>query len=291
MPPAPATAPASAQAPAEPPPIPKLEFSGKPLAVPFACTEETLHAAGMTCPEAEPCPVFVELSTLEAVGGKFFLAGNLHSSSHTFSSLLLSSDDGRVWVEAHERIPQAVLEGGQFADFAAGWIGGLTLGALPRDPFFLITSDGGKTWRRRPLFDESRVAAIENFSFESARDGTLILDRSRGADASAKYELYETKTGGDTWMLREVSSKALKLKKPRPEPPADIRLRADAATKSYRLEKRQGPRWTLLSAFAVRLPDCVIAHKEAAPPPEPEPTPEPPKPAGPKPAPSLKKKP
>jgi hypothetical protein len=279
--------PAATPAPAEQPPIPKLEFTGKPLAVPFACTEDTLQPLGLTCPEAEPCPVFVELSTVESVGGKYFLAGNLHSSATTFSSLLLVSEDGRVWTEAHERIPQAVLDGSQFADFGTGWIGGLTLTALPRDPFFLLTTDGGKSWRRRPLFDEARVASIETFAFDSARDGTLILDRSRGGDAAARYELYETKTGGDTWMLREVSSKPLRLKKPRPEPPADIRLRADAATKSYRLEKRLGTRWTTLSAFLVRLPDCVILPKEAAPPPEPEPVPEPPKPASPKPA--LKK--
>jgi photosystem II stability/assembly factor-like uncharacterized protein len=271
--------------------VPALEFSGKPLAIPFSCTEETAQTAGLTCTEAEPCPVYVELASIDRAGERILVTGNLHSSASTYSSLLLAStDEGKTWIEAHERIPQAVIEGIQFLDFSSGWAAGQTLAQLPRDPFFLITTDGGKSWNRRPMFDETRVAAVDSFFFDSRNDGTMVLDRSRGGEVNAKYELYETKTGGDTWMLREVTAKPLKLKRTK-APLADLRLRADSATKSYRIEQMKSGRWQLLASFLIRLPDCAIRATELAPPPEPDPTPEAaPEPAKPKPAPSLKKK-
>lgn len=300
--PAPAQTPPAVPPPSAPlaeiAPIPKYEFTGKPVNISFACTEDVLHAVGLSCPESEPCPVFVELAGLESAGGKTFLTGNIHSSAATFSSLLLvSEDNGKTWTEAHERIPQAVLEGVQFADYSSGWAGGQLLTTLPRDPFFLVTTDGGKTWKKRAVYDESKVGAIDSFYFESPRDGMLAMDRTRGGEPTAKGEIYETKTGGESWMLREVSSKPLRLKKVR-APLADLRLRADAASKTYRLEQQQGSRWTLLSSFSVRLSDCKIGARELAPPPEPEPPSEPApakpaasKPGAAKPAPSLKKKP
>jgi len=264
----------SSAAPA-PPPIPKLEFAGKPVVVPFACSEEQLTAAGVACSESDPCPVFLELADLESMGNeRLLLTGNLHSNSATFSSLLLVSDDGgKSWIEGHERLPQTVLEAAQFADFSSGWIAGQTLATLPRDPFFLVTADGGKTWRKRPIYDESRVAVVDSFYFESRTDGSMIVDRSRAGEPNQKFESYETKTGGDTWMLREVSAAPLKLKKARPTVDSGFRLRADAASKTYRVERRQGQRWTLAASFAIRLPDCAPKEKEREPPPEPEPPP------------------
>lgn len=274
-------------------PAPKLEFTGKPILVPFACTEETAQAANLSCSEVEPCPVFLELANLEAVGDKLFLVGNLHSSANTFSSILLTSDDqGKTWSEVHERIPQAVIEGIQFIDFANGWVSGQTLAQLPRDPFFLITNDGGKTWKKRPMFEDNRVGVIDAFYFDSKSDGMLILDRTRGGESNSKYEQYETKTSGDTWMLLEVSSRQLKLKKTKP-PMTEIRIHADAPSKTYRIEQLKAGKWNLLSSFAVRLPECRVTPQELKPPPEPEPTPEPEpvKPTGPRKPPSLKKKP
>lgn len=92
-------------------------------------------------------------------------------------------------------------------------------------------------------------------------------------------------------MLREVSSRQMKLKKTK-VPLTELRLRADAATKAYRVEQLKGARWALLSSFLIPLPDCKIGFQELKPPPEPE-TPEAPdvaKPASPKAPPSLKKK-
>ncbi len=270
----------------------KYEFAGKPIAVSFACTEATVAAAGLSCSEFEPCPVFLELSSVDYSGGIFFLSGNLHSSANTFSSILLSSaDEGKTWIEPHDRIPQAVLDQIQFADFANGWISGQILTQFPRDPFFLATSDGGKTWRKNPLFDEEPAAAIDSFFFESPKNGTLVLDRSRSGDPGARYEVYETNTGGSTWILRETGPTLFKLKKTR-APLQGLRLRADGPTNSYRLEQSRNGRWTLIASFAVRLPECQLASKELAQPPEPEPPPEaePPKPTGPAKPPSLKKK-
>jgi hypothetical protein len=64
----------------------------------------------------------------------------------------------------------------QFFDFENGWISGANLQSAPRDPFLLITTDGGKSWRPRPIFEESRVASIERFWFESRKLGTLLID-------------------------------------------------------------------------------------------------------------------
>jgi hypothetical protein len=271
-------------------PVPKYEYQGKPIVLPFACTEDQLQQAGLSCPESEPCPVFLELAGLESWAGHLVLVGNLHSSAATFSSVLLLSDDnGKTWLEPHERIPQAVLEGAQFADADSGWAGGQILTTLPRDPFFLVTSNGGKAWKRRPIYDDTRVAAIDSFYFESAKDGMLVVDLSRSGEPNQRSQMFETRTGGDSWITREVSNKPLPLKKTR-QAPANLRLRADGPTKAYRVEQLQAGKWTPLAAFAVRLPDCQIGMKELQPPPEPEPTPEPVKPSGPKTPPSLKKK-
>lgn len=278
----------------EPPAPPVLEFSGKPIAVPFACSEETLNAAGLTCPESEPCPVYLELAGLETVGSTLVLVGNLHSSANTFSSIVLKSDDGgKTWVEPIERFPQTVLDAIQFADFSNGWISGQILAQLPRDPFFLVTADAGKTWKKRPLSDESQVAAIDSFFFENRTDGWMILDRSRSGEPNARYQLFESKTSGDTWMLRQSSGNPIPPKRVRPSATTGLRLRADGPSKSYRIEKQQGNRWTLVASFLVRLPDCYIGLKELVAPPEPEPAPTTPPPAAApvkKGAPTLRKK-
>jgi hypothetical protein len=290
--PPPADPPAEIE-PAAPSAPPPLEFKGKPIVVPFACNEETLNAAGLTCPETEPCPVYLELAALESIGTTMIAVGNLHSSANTFSSIVLRSDDGgKTWVEAMERMPQTVLDMIQFVDFSNGWIGGQILAQLPRDPFFLVTTDGGRTWRKRPLADETQVAAIDSFHFDNRTDGFMVLDRSRSGEPNARYQLFESRTGGDTWMLRQSSGDPISLKKTRP-PLAGLRLRADGPTKSYRIERQQGNRWTLVASFLVRLPDCFIGLKELEKPPEPEPAPSEPAPS-PAPAkkapPALKKK-
>src|SRR3954463_15566993 len=101
--------------PAQPAPPPVLEFNGKPLVVPFQCTDEDIQLSGLTCSEEDPCPIYLELSAAEGAGQRLLVAGNLHTSAVTvFSTLLASEDGGRTWRETHERIRSAGLDRIQF---------------------------------------------------------------------------------------------------------------------------------------------------------------------------------
>lgn len=270
-----------------------LVYQGKPLRLPFECSEEDVQAFALDCTSEEPCPVYLELAGVEIAGAKIFLSGNLHTAATTlFSVLLASEDEGRTWTEPHERIRSAGLDQIQFVDFELGWASGHVLQAIPRDPFFLLTTDGGKTWRRRPVFAENQVGSIEQFWFDSRTDGLAVIDRQQSTETGARYSLYETRTGGDTWMVREVSGRGLKLKRAAGQN-AERRLRADARTKAFLLERREGGQWKTLAGFAVEAGACRPAPlKPLEPPPEPAPA-EPPKPespSSPRSRPSLKKK-
>jgi hypothetical protein len=265
--------------------IPVLRNDGAPIKVPFQCTDEDIQWAGLSCSDEEPCPVYLELSAVEPLGNKIFLAGNIHTSSATLYSVLLASDDaGRTWREAHERLRGAGLEHIQFVDFENGWIAGQMLQPLPQDPFLLITSDGGKTWRHKPMFVESRTGTIAQFWFSSRSAGSLVVDRGGGGDMG-RYELYETPNGGETWLFRESNERAIRLKRAAGANPG-WRIRADARTKAFLIERQMGEKWAGLGAFAVALPACKPAAAPAAPPPEEAPAPEPePKPTAPRRAP------
>jgi hypothetical protein len=263
---------AGAQTP-ETPAVPKtpdkLTNTGAPLRVPFQCTNEDMDWAGMSCSEEEPCPVYLELAAVESVGNRIFVAGNIHSNSVTLYSVLLSSDDGgRTWAEPYERIRGVEFDRIQFIDFETGWIGGQVLVPVAQDPFLLITSDSGKTWRRRPIFGENRAGTISQFWFSSRTSGALLIDRSQSGDES-RYELYESMTGGESWMLREVNDKPLKLKHVF-IPNTDWRVHADAASKSFRIEKRQGEKWSSLASFLVSIAACKPAEPPQAQTPAPE---------------------
>lgn len=251
--------------------------------VEFKCTDEDLQTIGLACTEAEPCPVFLELSAVEAVGPKLFIAGNLHTDTATLNSILLTSaDGGATWSEPQGRIRNAGLEQIQFFDFEVGWVAGQKLQGVPRDPFILITRDGGKTWQSQSITEEEgRPGSVEQFWFDSRDSGMLILDR-RGSETGARHELYESMTGGTNWSLKEASSKPVQLKRSKPVVNADWRLRADAGSKAYRLERKQGSTWTLVAGFPIRVGECrakesVLAEPEATP----EPEKEEPKPAAP----------
>lgn len=253
----------------EPPARPALEYAGKPLRLDFACGNEQIQEFSLTCTPDEPCPVYLELSGIEQVGTKLFLTGNLHTSMVTLYSVLLASrDNGKTWTEAHERMRSAGLEQIQFFDFQTGWIAGQQLQELPRDPFFLVTSDGGESWRKRPVFSESRVGAIEQFAFESRTAGAMLIDRTQASETGARHELYETMTGGETWMVREVSSRPLKLRRPRLVN-TDLRIRPSRATKSYHIERRQGEKWAVVASFLIEMGACQAQETPLAEPPPP----------------------
>jgi len=259
-----------------------LQNTGAPMKLDFQCSEQDLHLTGLACSADQPCPVFLELAGIEPVGARIFIVGNTHTSSTTLSSVLLATDDnGKTWHEPFKRIHSAALDQVKFFDFQAGWISGYLMHALPHDPFLLLTTDGGATWRRRPLSDESRVGVIEKFQFDSRERGVLWLDRSQSGETDALYEQYESMTGGESWMLREVSTRPL-LKDSRAAAPAGSgwRLRPDAKTNSYLIERGQGDKWQVVAGFLIPIGECKAPERQLNEPAEPAPmiqtpTPEP----------------
>ena len=231
-----------------------LENTGKPMRLPFDCTETDTQLAGLSCSEEEPCAVYLELSGVEAVGNKIFLTGNLHTSTTTlYSILLVTEDTGKTWSEAHPRIRFGGLDQIQFIDFQNGWISGANLQSTPRDPFLLLTTDGGKTWHQRAIYDETRVAVIERFWFESRDNGFLLMDARLEAN---RHEFYETMTGGESWALKQASAAPIPFPRAKQSGPSGWRLRPDAATRSNDLEKLEGERWLKVSGFLVNIGSC-----------------------------------
>lgn len=231
-----------------------IENNGKPMHVPFECTQADSEALGLSCSEEEPCPVYLELANVEGAGNKLFLTGNLHTPNATLYSILLASDDaGKTWSEPVPRMRSSGLDQIQFFDFETGWISGANLQGAPRDPFLLITTDGGKTWRHRPIFEESRVASVERFWFESRENGTLLIDARLDNN---RHELYETRTGGESWAMRQSSAEAIRFPRGADPSAAAWRLRPDAATHSNLIEKSTGDRWHTVASFLVDAGAC-----------------------------------
>src|ERR1035437_4455571 len=84
-----ATGPAPGAAPSVVPAAPLvLQNTGKPMLVPFRCTEEDIRSAGLTCSEQDPCPVYLELAAVESTGIRIFAAGNLHAATATLYTIL-----------------------------------------------------------------------------------------------------------------------------------------------------------------------------------------------------------
>lgn len=255
-----------AAAPAEPP---ALHYDGKPMQVPATCTEDDIQSLGLSCTAESPCAVYLELSGLEVLAGRMVVMGNLHTDAATLSSIVLASEDGgTTWAESHPRIRQAALDQMEFFDLANGWISGQVVGALPRDPFFLVTNDGGKTWKKVNVFSDPHVGSIEKFHFTSGSDGKVLVDRGQAGEGG-RYALLESRTGGDSWGILQITSEAPKNVKFDRTPSVAWRLRANAATKAYQVEKREGAKWTAVAAFQVRTGSCAPEELKLTPPPEP----------------------
>jgi hypothetical protein len=250
---------------------PALVNSGAPMRVPLNCPPEDLETLGLACPEEAPCPAFLELTSAEGVGSRLFLAGNIHTGAVTLYSILLaSSDAGKTWTEAHARILNGSLDQIQFLDYLNGWIGGQLVQPMPHDPFLLKTTDGGATWRRYPIFSERRTGLIESFRFTSPSQGTLWIDRVSGAEAGARYELYESVTGGESWMLRQAVPR-----RPAATPPSAAgeplwRLRVSGSPQVYLLEKNESGSWRAIASFLIPLGPCKVPAPAVRPEPPPE---------------------
>src|ERR1700689_4693282 len=68
-------------------------FSQTTVAIPFACTAEEIDHFGLNCSAEQPCPVYADLNSVESIGARVFVTGNLHTDSVTLASLLFGSGD------------------------------------------------------------------------------------------------------------------------------------------------------------------------------------------------------
>lgn len=250
----------------------------KPQRFETKCADKEIQELGLECSIEEPCKVYFEITGVENSGARLFLSGNFHTETYTIESILLASEDGgATWTEPHPRIKGATLEQIQFADAESGWISGLFAGSIAKDPFFLRTSDGGKTWRRQTVFEDTEYATIEHFWFESKTNGAMVLNR-RG-QGTARFQRMETVNGGENWIPKESAPKLPPPKRARVGMSLnpDWRVRTDPASKAFRVEKRVAGKWTPVALMTYDGGAC----KPAPPPPPPEPPKtESPKPAG-----------
>jgi hypothetical protein len=223
-----------------------------PVHVDYACTAEDIDSFGLTCSEDQPCPIFFEVSAVEAFGSRIFVAGDIHTGTTTLYGVLMSTEDGGAsWNESIQRLRSANFEQFQWIG-EHGWLSGQRLEPLPKDPFFLITTDGGKNWRQRPLFEESRFGSITQFWFESPTAGELVFDNSVGKTVS--QELYGTMTGGENWDIKQTSTKALQLK-PHPKETA-WSVSAPSGSKTYLIEHNINGKKEAVARFLIHIGDC-----------------------------------
>jgi hypothetical protein len=258
---------------------PVLENTGKPIRLEAACADEEIREYGLVCSEDEPCPVYLEASSVDAAESRIVITGNFHTEAATVSSLLLmSQDEGKSWIEAHARIRGAVLDMVQFADASNIYASGEIAGSVPRDPFFLRSADGGKTWKRVAVFEDAgTVGLIEQFWFDAPGQGVMLLDTGRGEGRGGRYQRLETSSGGDVWTVREAGPKPFPGKYPKGATSRNPnwRVRTDAQSKAFRIEKKVGAKWTPAASFAIAAGGCrpappkPVEPAEAAEPPKP----------------------
>jgi len=256
---------------------PILSNHGEPMQVSYACAEEDLQWAGMSCTDDEPCPIYLELNSVVPDGKKIVVAGDLHSGSATIGSVLLLSDDsGATWREPTARIRGSALDQLQFYNLQTGWAAGETQYPLPRDPFFFLTTDGGASWRQRLVGEDGFAGSIQRFWFDSSQHGELIVDAGKTSE-SGRYFSYESETGGESWSLLGKSEQLPKLRQaPPPGEDPDLRTRPSRDGKAFQIEQRVGGQWTSVASFLIDVANCRVHSGELKEPEPPSDTPAPP---------------
>jgi hypothetical protein len=236
---------------------------GEPMKVGYRCVEEDLQWAGMSCNE-DPCPVFLELSAVSAKGRKILAAGNLHSASATLASILLQSDDaGATWKEQAARVRGDAIEQLQYLDSEHAWAAGETEYPLPRDPFVLMTTDGGASWREHPVGEEGSAGSVLRLWFDSPEHGELIVDGGKTA-TNGRYLSFESETGGDTWKLSSTAARpAMPQHAPATADDPNWRIRTAKDGSAYLIEKRGDDSWYPVASFLIETANCKIDPGQA----------------------------
>ena len=222
---------------------PTLANRGEPIVVPLKCDYEDLLNAGMVCNEDTPCRLYLDLVAVYGMDEFVFVLGNIHSSGGTVSSILLASDDqGVTWREAAERIPGGSLERTLFVSGTHGWIAGQRWeGTTQAYPFLLLTDNGGARWEKRELWeqDSDRSGVVSTLGFENDESGFLVVERL--SFETDPFELYETRNGGRSWTIREITSDQpeIPIRRAISHPPL-WRLRAGRGRGAHMIEKACG---------------------------------------------------
>jgi hypothetical protein len=235
----------------------KLTFKGEPLVLPLECWEEDLLRAGLVCNDVTPCSLVMELVAIGELGNTVFVMGNVHADAGTVSSVILSSNDGgNTWTEPLGRIPGGSLEVFRTVDAKHGWIGGQQWEADSSPiPFLLSTRNGGKRWIDRYLWEEDdRNGMVLEFDFEDPRHGFLIIERTN-AEVDP-FELYETRTGGSSWNIREVTSEEPTIPFDPVQAEDQWRLRSETSGGAYWVEQREDDEWRPVASFAPKVGVC-----------------------------------
>lgn len=227
------------------------------MLVGYECAEEDLQWAGMSCSEGEPCPIYLELNSVVSNGPKILAAGNLHSTSATLSSILLQTDDsGATWKEPVPRLRGSAVEQLQFYDSLHAWAAGETQYPLPRDPFVLLTTDGGALWSEKPVGEEGNAGSVQRFWFDTAQHGELIIDAGKTA-SGGRYLSYESETSGESWLLRGANDRLPALRHaPAAVDDPDWRIRTAKDGKAWQIEKRAGDAWAAVASFLIGVANC-----------------------------------
>ncbi|HZL57059.1 MAG TPA: hypothetical protein VFC21_08265 [Bryobacteraceae bacterium] len=236
----------------------------EPVRIAYGCPADELQNAGLLCTEDEPCPIYLEINAITAAGKRILIAGDIHATAATLSSVLLSSEDGGLtWKEPAARITGTALDQVQALDADHAWAAGETQYPLTRDPYFLITTDGGASWRRRDVTEDGGPGSVLRFWFDSDQHGELIVDGGRSAPGG-RYSAYESETGGESWMIRSTTDQLPKLRRAAAlTDNSDYRVQAMPGGKAYAIEKRTGETWQPIALMPIEIANCKVKAPEA----------------------------
>ena len=140
-------------------------------------------------------------------------------------------------------------------------MGGMRLGpvvdghSLPRDPFVLLTTDSGGSWRKQAIGEEDSPGTVQRFWFDSPQHGEVIVDAGRTAEGG-RYRAYESENGGATWNLTGGSDRPPGLKHAPPDENTEWRVTASKDGKAIEIERHSDGAWVAVASFAIEVALC-----------------------------------